>query len=69
MEEVNPAVGSFGIPKDEGAKYPSGYSYLAWCEAKVGKPPKMDLNAHGPERDVLYAKCEDWLEGKEVKPD
>jgi len=28
----------------------------------------MDLNAHGPERDVLYAKCKDWLEGREVKP-
>lgn len=46
----------------------SGYRYLCWCEDKVGHPPKLDLNAHGPERDILYQKCKDWLEGKEVKP-
>jgi len=28
----------------------------------------MDLNAHGPERDILYAKCKDWLDGKQVMP-
>ena len=28
----------------------------------------MDLNFHGPERDVLYRKLMDWLNGKEVKP-
>ncbi|MCJ1309792.1 hypothetical protein MMC25_003453 [Agyrium rufum] len=56
------------IPEDEVNKFPSGYRYLAWCESKIHQPPKMDLNAHGPERDVLYAKCKAWLEGKEVKP-
>jgi hypothetical protein len=59
---------SFDIPEEEVAKYPSGYKYLAWAEEKAGRPPKMDLNAHGPERDILYGKCKDWLEGKEVKP-
>jgi hypothetical protein len=28
----------------------------------------MDLNAHGPERDVLYGKCKTWLEGGDVRP-
>ena len=46
----------------------SGYRYLAWCESKISQPPKMDLNSHGPERDILYAKCKDWLEGKKVQP-
>jgi hypothetical protein len=66
MAQVIPGK-SFDIPENEVAKYPSGYRYLAWAEGKVGKPPKMDLNAHGPERDILYGKCKDWLEGKEVK--
>ncbi|KAK4935033.1 hypothetical protein LTR10_023845 [Elasticomyces elasticus] len=68
MVEVNPSNGGFEIPEHEVAEYPAGYKYLCWCEAKVGKPPKMDLNAHGPERDILYAKCKDWLEGREVRP-
>jgi len=41
---------------------------LMFWIGKAGRPPKMDLNAHGPERDILYAKCKDWLEGREVKP-
>ena len=68
MVPVSPSQGSFEIPEEEVRKYPSGYKYLAWCEAKVAKPPKMDLNAHGPERDILYRKCKDWLEGREVRP-
>lgn len=28
----------------------------------------MDLNSHGQERDILYGKCKDWLEGKKVQP-
>ncbi|KAI9804619.1 MAG: hypothetical protein M1833_006693 [Piccolia ochrophora] len=64
---VNPGH-TFTIPEEEVAKYPSGYRYLAWAESRIGSPPKMDLNAHGPERDVLYAKCKDWLEGKVVRP-
>jgi hypothetical protein len=68
MVQVNPSNGGFEIPEDEVAQYPSGYKYLAWCEAKTGKPPKMDLNAHGPERDILYEKCKNWLDGKAVKP-
>ncbi|KAI9740256.1 MAG: hypothetical protein M1834_004834 [Cirrosporium novae-zelandiae] len=58
----------FSIPEEEVMKYPSGYRYLAWCEAKIGRPPKMDLNAHGPEKEILYSKCKDWLDGKVVKP-
>ena len=46
----------------------SGYRYLCWCEEKVGRSSKKDLNAHGPERDILYAKCSDWLNGKAVRP-
>ncbi|KAK8096712.1 hypothetical protein PG999_012656 [Apiospora kogelbergensis] len=68
MIVVNPSVGGFDIPESEVEKYPSGYRYLCWCEDRVGYPPKLDLNAHGPERDILYQKCKDWLEGKEVKP-
>ncbi|KAI9755439.1 MAG: hypothetical protein M4579_004296 [Chaenotheca gracillima] len=64
---VNPGR-TFNIPEEEVSKYPSGYRYLAWAEAKIDRPPKMDLNAHGPERDILYAKCKNWLEGKDVKP-
>ncbi|MCJ1294843.1 hypothetical protein MMC34_006402 [Xylographa carneopallida] len=59
---------TFAIPEEEARKYPSGYRYLAWCESKISQPPKMDLNSHGPERDILYAKCKDWLEGKKVQP-
>jgi hypothetical protein len=59
---------AFDIPENEAKQYPSGYRYLAWAESKAGRPPKMDLNAHGPERDILYAKCKTWLEGGEVKP-
>ena len=60
---------TFDIPDEEVKGYPSGYRYLAWCEEKLTKtPPKMDLNSHGPERDILYRKCKDWLDGKEVKP-
>jgi hypothetical protein len=58
----------FDTPEDEVKQYPSGYRYLAWAESKAGRPPKMDLNAHGKERDVLYAKCKTWLEGGEVRP-
>ena len=29
----------------------------------MGTPPKMNLNAHGPEKGVVYGKCKDWLEG------
>jgi len=28
---------------------------------------KLDLNSHGPERDILYGKCKDWLEGRKVQ--
>ena len=83
MLPVNPSVGGFEIPESEVLDYPryaflslvhdspdkaSGYRYLCWCEDKAGRPPKLDLNAHGPERDILYAKCKDWLEGRDVKP-
>ena len=68
MVPVSPSQGSFEIPEEDVAKYPSGDTSLAWCEAKVGKTPKMRLNAHGPGRDILYAKCRDWLEGRKVKP-
>lgn len=28
----------------------------------------MDLNAYGPERDILYAKFKDWLDGRGIQP-
>jgi len=59
---------SFDIPENEVKEFPSGYRYLAWAESKLGSKPKMDLNAHGPERNILYAKLKDWLDKKEVKP-
>lgn len=59
----------FKIPEEEVDKYPSGYRYLAWAEDKIGEPPKMNLNSHGPEKDILYRKCKDWLDGKAVVPD
>ncbi|KAJ9302358.1 hypothetical protein DTO271G3_1224 [Paecilomyces variotii] len=59
----------FHIPEEEVEKYPSGYRYLAWAEDKIGTPPKMNINSHGPEKNILYRKCKDWLEGKAVKPD
>ncbi|KAF9697766.1 hypothetical protein EKO04_004226 [Ascochyta lentis] len=65
---VNPEK-TFHIPEEEVRKYPSGYRYLAWAESKIGSPPKMNLNSHGPERDVLYGKCKAWVEGKEIVPD
>jgi hypothetical protein len=60
---------TFYLPEEEIGKYPMGYRYLAWAEVKNGTPPKMNLNAHGPKKDVLYGKCKDWLEGKDVRPD
>lgn len=68
MVPVNPSNGSFEVPEKEVEGYPAGYRYLCWCEAKVGKPPKLDLDAHGKERDILYGKCKDWLEGRKVQP-
>ncbi|KAM6505374.1 hypothetical protein FSOLCH5_014594 [Fusarium solani] len=65
---VNPSNGSFDIPEEETRKFPSGYRYLCWCEAKLGMKAKLDLNSHGPERDILYGKCKDWLEGRKVQP-
>lgn len=65
---VNPEK-IFHIPEEEVEKYPSGYRYLTWAESKIGSPPKMNLNSHGLERDVLYAKCKTWLEGGKVVPD
>lgn len=53
---------------DFGGVLHSGYRYLAWLEDQIDTPPKLDLNSHGPERDILYKKCKDWLEGKVVKP-
>ncbi|KAI9034925.1 uncharacterized protein KD926_005019 [Aspergillus affinis] len=64
---VNPAR-IFHIPEEEVDKFPSGYRYLAWAEVKIGHPPKLNLNSHGPERDILYGKCKDWLDGKRVVP-
>jgi len=68
MVPVNPER-VFHIPEEEVEKFPSGYRYLAWCEDKISAPPKTNLNSHGPERDVLYGKCKDWLEGRKVVPD
>ncbi|KAL3964869.1 hypothetical protein ACCO45_001873 [Purpureocillium lilacinum] len=65
---VNPAK-TFHIPEDEVDKFPSGYRYLAWAEVRIGHPPKLNLNSHGPETDILYRKCKDWLEGRAVVPD
>lgn len=65
---VNPAR-TFDIPEDEVNKYPTGYRCLAWAENKISTPPKMNLNSHGPEKDILYGKCKDWLEGRAVRPD
>lgn len=59
----------FDLPEEEICKYPTGYRYLAWAEVRNGTPPKMNLNAHGPEKDVLYGKCKDWLERRDVRPD
>ncbi|KAI9710293.1 MAG: hypothetical protein M1820_002787 [Bogoriella megaspora] len=67
MVPVNPTVGGFNVPENLVECYPSGYRYLCWLEARAGRPPKLDLNAHGPERDILYGKCKDWLEGKDSK--
>jgi hypothetical protein len=59
---------SFDDPEEKVTKYPNGYKCFARVEDKAGRPPKMDLNAHGPEWDILYKKCKDWLEGKVVMP-
>lgn len=68
MVPVNPGR-EYVVPKEEAGKYRSGCRYLAWCEANVSKtPPKMGLDSHGPERDVVYRKCKDWLDGKAMKP-
>jgi hypothetical protein len=50
---------SFEIPDKEVVKYLSGYKYLAWVEQTAGRSPKMDLNVHGPEEDILLGKCKD----------
>lgn len=65
---VNPTR-TFPVPEEEVDQYPSGYRYLAWAEEKIGRPPKLNLNSHGPEKNVLYGKCKDWLEGRSVVPD
>ncbi|KAG9582617.1 hypothetical protein KCU77_g13086, partial [Aureobasidium melanogenum] len=65
---VNPEK-IYSIPEDEVKQYPSGYKYLAWAENKISQPPKMNLNAHGPERNILYGKIKTWLEGGQIRPD
>ncbi|KAI4724593.1 hypothetical protein E4T49_07677 [Aureobasidium sp. EXF-10728] len=68
FKPVNPEK-IYSIPEDEVKQYPSGYKYLAWAENKISQPPKMNLNAHGPEKDVLYGKMKAWLENKSIRPD
>lgn len=59
-----------GIPCDDlPTLVQNGYRHLAWAKSKIVAPPKMDLDAHGEERDILYVKCKDWTDGKRVKPD
>lgn len=65
---VNPAK-TFHLPEEEICKYPTGHRCLTWAEVCNGMPPKMNLNAHGPEKDVPYWKCKDWPEGRDVRPD
>ncbi|KAH6975699.1 hypothetical protein EDB80DRAFT_308580 [Ilyonectria destructans] len=62
---VNPSR-VYEIPEEEVEGYPSGYKYLAWAEAKIGHPPKLDLDSHGPEKEVLLAKYQQWLDGKDI---
>ncbi|PYI26079.1 hypothetical protein BP00DRAFT_451495 [Aspergillus indologenus CBS 114.80] len=57
------------ISEEEVERLPSGYRYRAWAEGRTGHSSKLNLNSHGPERDVLYGKCRDGLEGRAVKPD
>ena len=42
---------------------------MAWAEVRNGAPAKMNLNTHGLEKNVIYGKCKDWLEGPGVRPD
>ncbi|KAI9154780.1 PEP2-like protein [Paramyrothecium foliicola] len=65
---VNPSNRSFQVPEEEVQKFPAGYRYLCWIESKLGMKAKVDLDSHGPGRDILYSKCKDWLEGRKVRP-
>ena len=60
---------TFDLPEEEICKYPSEYRYLAWAEVRNGTAPKMNLNAHEPEKDVLYGKCKDWFERRDARLD
>jgi|SRR5687767_10146546 hypothetical protein len=62
---VNPSR-IYKISEEEVANYPPGYRYLAWAEYKIGFPPRLDLDSHGPAKEALYRKYKDWLEGKSV---
>ncbi|KAE8387771.1 hypothetical protein BDV23DRAFT_186039 [Aspergillus alliaceus] len=55
-------------PVEEAERFPAGYRHLAWAESRTGVVPKLNLDSHGLERDVLYRKCRDWLE-RAIRPD
>lgn len=62
---VNPSR-VYHISEDELAGFPPGYKYLAWAETKIGSPPRLDLDSHGPEKEVLHRKYKEWLQGKSI---
>ncbi|OOF99855.1 hypothetical protein ASPCADRAFT_402521 [Aspergillus carbonarius ITEM 5010] len=62
---VNPGC-VLKVPEEAVERFPAGYRYLAWAEEKVGVKPRLDLDAHGPQKDALYAKCRGWLEGEDA---
>ncbi|RDW62559.1 hypothetical protein BP5796_10861 [Coleophoma crateriformis] len=53
--------------KEELAKYPKGYQYLAMAQHKIGHPILLDLPTVNKEAFYkMYEAIHDWLEGKDL---
>lgn len=51
------------------ARYPEGYRYLAYLQARAGYPVKADMpGLRGPAVEALYARGAAWLAGADVAP-
>jgi hypothetical protein len=49
------------------ATFPAGYRYLAYLQSEIGYAVKLDMpGLTGPEVEALYARCKDWLAGKDA---
>ncbi len=63
MDPVDPAA-KLTLDKAVLERFPEGYRHLAYLQAGIGFPIKLDMpGLKGPEVQALYARGKAWLEG------